>query len=70
MGTFLAVQWLGLCSSTAGSSVLIPDQGTKIPHAVQRGKKKKKREKSRMVTLINLPPLPVTLQAPKSCIKS
>lgn len=32
-GTSLAVQWLGFCSSSAGDSGLIPDQGTKAPHA-------------------------------------
>ena len=31
-GTSLAVQWLGLRASTAGSSGLIPGQGTKIVH--------------------------------------
>ena len=44
-GTSLVVQWLRLCTSTAGSLGLIPGQGTKIPHAMQcqkRGKKKKR----------------------------
>ena len=36
------VQWLGLRASTAGGVGLISDQGTKIPHAMQRGQKKKK----------------------------
>ena len=33
-GHSLAVQWLGLYASTAGSTNLIPGQGTKTPHAV------------------------------------
>ena len=44
-GTSLAVQWLRqlrLWASTAEGMGLIPGQGTKIPHAVQGGKKKKK----------------------------
>ena len=41
-GTSLAVQWLGLRPSTAGGAGLIRGQGTKIPHATQRGQKKKK----------------------------
>ena len=40
----LAVQWLRLCTSTAGAIGSIPGQGTKIPHAVQRRPKKKKRD--------------------------
>ena len=31
LGTPLAVQWLGLCSSTAGGMGMIPGWGTKIP---------------------------------------
>ena len=47
-GTFLAVQWLRLCTSTAGVTGLIPGQGTKIPHAVQCSwKKKKEKERKR-----------------------
>ena len=42
-GTFLAVQWLRLQASTAGGVGSIPDWGTKIPHAPQHGKKKKKK---------------------------
>ena len=34
LGSSLAVQWLGLCASTAGGMNLIPGQGTKTPHAV------------------------------------
>ena len=33
MRTSLAVQWLGLCPSTAETPGLIPGQGTKIPQA-------------------------------------
>ena len=40
------VQWLRLCASTAGGTGLIPGWGTKIPHAVWYGQKKKReREK-------------------------
>ena len=35
IGTSLAVQWLGLCASTAGGMGSIPGWGTKIPHAMQ-----------------------------------
>ena len=34
LGTSLVVQWLKLCTSSAGGEVLIPGQGTKIPHAM------------------------------------
>ena len=37
MGTSLAAQWLGLCTSTAGRERSIPGQGTKIPQAMQCG---------------------------------
>ena len=40
-GTSLAVQWLRLCTSTAGGMGLIPGQGTKIPHAAPCGQKKR-----------------------------
>ena len=36
------VQWLRLCASTAGGVDSIPHRGTKIPHAVCAGQKKKK----------------------------
>ena len=39
-GNLLAVQWLGLCASTAGDTGSIPGQGTKILHATQPKKKK------------------------------
>ena len=42
LGSSQAVQWLGLLTSTARGIGLIPNQVTKIPHAVQWGQKKKK----------------------------
>ena len=42
MGISLAVQWLRLCNSITGGVGSISGQRTKIPHAVQRGQKKKK----------------------------
>ena len=33
IGNSLAVEWLGLCTSTAVGMALIPGQETKIPHA-------------------------------------
>ena len=38
---FLEVQWLRLCASMAQGTGSIPDQGTKIPYAVQLGQKNK-----------------------------
>ena len=52
-GTSLVVQWLRLCTSTAGGMGSIPGRGTKIPHATWHGLKKKKerkREKGRDLT--------------------
>ena len=43
--TSLAVQWLGLCASTALGAGLIPGRGTKIPYAVRHGQKIKKDRK-------------------------
>ena len=43
MGTSLVVQWLRLHASTAGGGGSIPGQGTKIPHALGHGQKKKKK---------------------------
>ena len=40
-GNSLAVQWLGLCASTAGGMGSIPGQGTKIPQAEQGSQKKR-----------------------------
>ena len=42
-GTSPVVQWLRLCTSNAGGVGSIPGQGTKIPHAVQRVPKNKKK---------------------------
>ena len=38
-GTSLAVQWLGLCTSTAGGVGSIPGQGTKTLPAARHGQK-------------------------------
>ena len=38
-GNSLAVQWLGLCTSTAGGPGSIPGWGAKIPHATWHGQK-------------------------------
>ena len=38
-GNSLVVQWLGLHTSNAGVTGLIPGWGTKIPPAAQRGQK-------------------------------
>ena len=42
-GTSLAIQWLRLQASTAGDTGSIRGLGTRIPHAVRRGQKEKKR---------------------------
>ena len=44
-GNPLVVHWLRLCTSTAGDMGVIPDRGTKIPHAVRHSQKKKKKRK-------------------------
>ena len=41
-----AVQWLGLCASTAGGRRSIPGWGTKIPQAVPHGVARKKKKKN------------------------
>ena len=41
MGNSLAVQWLILRASTAGSTGSIPDEGSKIPHVMQCSQKNK-----------------------------
>ena len=43
-GTSLVVQWLRLCTPSAGGMGSIPGQRTKIPHAMQHSQKKKKSE--------------------------
>ena len=40
------VQWLRYHASTAGGTGSDPGQGTKIPHAMQHGQKKKKEKKN------------------------
>ena len=42
-GTSLVVQWLRLCTPSAGGMCSIPGQRTKIPHAMQHSQKKKKK---------------------------
>ena len=49
-GTSLAVQWLGLCTSTAAGMGSILGQGTKIPEATWHGHKKKKERKKEKPT--------------------
>ena len=44
LGPSLAVQWLGHQASSAGSTDLIPDWGTKILHAMQHGQKTGKKK--------------------------
>ena len=44
-GTPLVVQWLTLHTADAGATGSVPGQGTKIPHAVQRGQKIEKKKK-------------------------
>ena len=50
MGYSLAAHWLGLCAFTAESPGSIPDQGTKIPQAVQHSQRKKKIKKNQKYT--------------------
>ena len=45
MGTSLAVQWLRLCTSTAGDTDSISGQGTKILSAVAPSKKQNQTNK-------------------------
>ena len=44
-GTFLVVQWLRLCSPSAGGPGSIPGQGTKIATKTQLGQNKNKYKK-------------------------
>ena len=44
-------QWLRLHTSTAGSTDSMPSQGTKILHAVQCSKEKKKKKKFNVLSL-------------------
>ena len=48
----MAVQWLGLRASTAGALGLIPGQGTKIPQATQRSKKRELQEENGTRSLV------------------
>ena len=41
LGTYLAVQWVRLGASTAGSMGSIPGRGTKISHATHSAAKKR-----------------------------
>lgn len=45
MGTSLVVQWFRICASTPGGMHWIPGWGTKIPHSMGYGPKKKKEVK-------------------------
>ena len=49
-GTSLVAQWLRLHTVNAGGGGLIPDQGSKIPHATQHSQKIKKQDKSTLYT--------------------
>ena len=49
--TSLAVQWLRLCTSSAGSTGSVPGWGTKIPHAAGRVQKEKKKKKKKAIVL-------------------
>ena len=42
---YVKVQWLGLCTSTAGDVGSIPGRGSQIPQAFWCGQKKKKKTK-------------------------
>ena len=50
MGTFLAAQWLRLCTSTAGGAGLTPDTdvGEQESHHMVQPKVKKKKKKARI----------------------
>ena len=47
------VQWLGLCTSTAGGMGSIPGQGTKIPHATLCSQRKKKKKIYLCLPIVN-----------------
>ena len=55
-GSFLAVQWLGLCALTAEGPGSTPGGGTKIPEAVRCNQKESTLSPS--PTHINLPTIP------------
>ena len=57
-GNSLAVQWLGLRASTTRGTGSILGGETKIPRAVQSGKKKKSKEiKSYLAWLVDMLPV-------------
>ena len=45
--TFLAVQWLRLCTSNVGGLGSIPGWGTKIPCAIWYSQKERKRKRNK-----------------------
>ena len=52
-GTSLVVQWVRLGASTTGGTSSIPGQGTKIPHAMWQGQKKKIKIRARSASKEN-----------------
>ena len=52
LGNCLAVWWLGLHASTAGSMGLIPGQGMNIPHAALHSQTKKSHSLGRGICLV------------------
>ena len=53
IGTYLAVWWLRLHTSTARGRGLIPGLGTKIPQAAQLSKTRKEEEREKCIAQIN-----------------
>ena len=53
-GTSLVVQWLRLCTPSAGDTGSIPGWGTKILYVVGHKKKKKKERKKKQNPLQNV----------------
>ena len=51
-GTSPVGQWLRVCTSATGGTGPIPDQETKILHAVQHSKKKKKKKRKKEMALV------------------
>ena len=62
LGNSLAVQWLELRTLTAEGQGSIPDRGTKIPQAGQRGQKKQNKTKNTLVSAILHPAFACTIQ--------
>ena len=48
LGTFLAIQWSGLCAFSTEGPDSIPGQGTKILQAPQCGQKERKKRKEKL----------------------